>query len=73
MVTNLPFYSGKNFALGRSVPFWVMLVFVASFVFISSDPPVVLFILFIAYGLSGWVMWYLRARKAKSIRLKTKD
>ena len=39
MVTNLPFYSGKSFALGRSVPFWVILVFVAGFVFISSNPP----------------------------------
>ena len=73
MVTNLPFYSGKSFALSRSVPFWAMLVVVASFVFISSDPPVVLFILFIAYGLSGWVMWYIRARKAKSIRIKDKE
>lgn len=71
MVTNLPFYSGKNFALGRSVPFWVMLVFVASFVFISSDPPIVLFILFIAYGLSGWVLWYLRAQKAKQIKRRS--
>src|SRR5690606_633693 len=42
MVSNAPFYSGKSFALGRSVPFWTILVVVAAFVFISSDPPVVL-------------------------------
>ena len=60
MVTNLPFYSGKSFALGRSVPFWVILVFVAGFVFISSNPPVVLFGLFIIYGLSGWGVWAKR-------------
>ena len=54
MVSNAPFYSGKSFALGRSVPFWVMLLFVLLFVFVSSDPPIVLFSLFIVYGLSGW-------------------
>lgn len=67
MVTNLPFYSGKSFALGRSVPFWVILVFVAGFVFISSDPPVVLFSMFIIYGLSGWGVWLWRYKRARSL------
>jgi CDP-diacylglycerol--serine O-phosphatidyltransferase len=69
MVTNLPFYSGKSFALSKSVPFWVILVFVAGFVFISSDPPVVLFALFIVYGLSGWGVWLFRIRKAKKLSM----
>jgi CDP-diacylglycerol--serine O-phosphatidyltransferase len=67
MVTNLPFYSGKSFALGRSVPFWVILVFVAGFIFISSNPPVVLFGLFIVYGLSGWGVWLWRKRRARQL------
>jgi CDP-diacylglycerol--serine O-phosphatidyltransferase len=67
MVTSLPFYSGKSFALGRSVPFWVILVFVAGFIFISSNPPVVLFGLFIIYGLSGWGVWLWRKRRAKQL------
>jgi CDP-diacylglycerol--serine O-phosphatidyltransferase len=66
MVSNLPFYSGKSFALGRSVPFWAMLVFVAVFVFISSNPPVILFGLFIAYGLSGWGVWLWRWHRAST-------
>jgi CDP-diacylglycerol--serine O-phosphatidyltransferase len=66
MVSNLPFYSGKSFALGRSVPFWVMLVFVAVFVFISSNPPVILFGLFIVYGLSGWGVWLWRWQRASA-------
>jgi CDP-diacylglycerol--serine O-phosphatidyltransferase len=45
------------------VPFWVILVFVAGFVFISSDPPVVLFALFVIYGLSGWGVWLWRWRR----------
>jgi CDP-diacylglycerol--serine O-phosphatidyltransferase len=67
MVTNAPFYSGKSFALGRSVPFWVILVVVAAFVFISSDPPVVLFSLFVVYGLSGWVLWAWRWQRARRL------
>lgn len=64
MVSNAPFFSGKNFALGRSVPFWGILLVVAVFVFVSSDPPVVLFGLFVLYGLSGWVLWAWRWNRA---------
>jgi len=67
MVSNAPFYSGKTFALGRSVPFWVILVLVAVFVFVSSDPPVVLFGLFVVYGLSGWAVFLWRWRRARRL------
>lgn len=73
MVTNAPFYSGKNFALGRSVPFWAILVIVATFVFISSNPPVVLFALFLTYGLSGWLVWAWRIKRAKQLSFKSPD
>lgn len=71
MVSNAPFYSGKTFALGRSVPFWVILLVVMTFVFVSSDPPIVLFGLFILYGLSGWVIWLWRVRKAKRSKFRS--
>lgn len=70
MVSNAPFYSGKSFALGRSVPFWVILVLVAVFVFVSSNPPLVLFALFMVYGLSGWVVMAWRWRRAKKLLRK---
>jgi CDP-diacylglycerol--serine O-phosphatidyltransferase len=57
MVSSAPFYSGKNFQLGRSVPFWVMVVIVIGIFFVSSDPPIVLFSLFCCYALSGYVYW----------------
>lgn len=57
MVSNAPFYSGKSFQLGRSVPFWGMLLVVLAFVFVSTDPPIVLFSLFCVYALSGYVYW----------------
>lgn len=70
MVTNAPFYSGKSFALGRSVPFWVILVLVGVFVFVSSNPPVVLFGLFVVYGLSGWFIMAWRWRRARQLTRK---
>jgi len=68
MVSNAPFYSGKSFALGRSVPFWSILLVVAVFVFVSSDPPVVLFGLFVVYGFSGWVLWLWRWHRAYRLK-----
>jgi len=67
MVSSAPFYSGKTFALGRSVPFWSILLVVAAFVFVSSDPPIVLFGLFVIYGLSGWAGLLWRVRRARRL------
>ncbi len=67
MVSNAPFYSGKSFALGRSVPFWVILVVVGGFVVVSSNPPLALFGLFVVYGLSGWVVLVWRWRRARRL------
>lgn len=66
MVTNAPFYSGKALDVRYRVPFGVMVLVVVAFIAISSDPPIVLFGLFVLYGLSGYVFWAwstLRARR----------
>lgn len=73
MVTNAPFYSGKSFALGRSVPFWVLLVLVGVFIFVSSNPPIVLFGLFVVYGLSGWVVMAWRWRRARQLTRRRQE
>ncbi|GAB4481313.1 MAG: CDP-diacylglycerol--serine O-phosphatidyltransferase [Burkholderiaceae bacterium] len=72
MVSSAPFYSGKSFQLGRSVPFWGMLLVVLAFVFVSTDPPIVLFSLFCLYALSGyaywaWQWWHGRPNPAKPV------
>ena len=56
MVSNAPFYSFKDIYLRRSVPFIVIIGIVLLFVLVSSDPPVVLFSLFVLYGISGWAV-----------------
>jgi CDP-diacylglycerol--serine O-phosphatidyltransferase len=64
MVTNVPFYSFKEFNLKRAVPFWVVALFAAGLGVVSLKPSVMLFLLFLAYSVSGYVMWGL-GRRAK--------
>ncbi len=65
MVSNLPFYSFKDFNVRKSVPFVVIFLIALFFILISSYPPGVLFALFLAYALSGYVLYALRWRKNK--------
>ena len=60
MVSNVPFYSFKDINLKKSVPFFAVLGVVLFFVVVSSDPPLVLFSLFVLYGLSVYALWAWR-------------
>jgi CDP-diacylglycerol--serine O-phosphatidyltransferase len=60
MVSSAPFYSGKSFHVGRSVPFWVLVALIGLIFVVSSDPPIALFTLFCAYAFSGYVYWAWR-------------
>ena len=60
MVSNSPFYSFKDINFRRSVPFIVVVAIMLGFVAVSSDPPKWLFTMFVAYGLSGHVLWASR-------------
>ena len=62
MVTNLPFYSFKEFNVKRAVPFWVVAVFAAGLAIISLKPSIVLFLMVFAYGVSGYVLWSMGKR-----------
>lgn len=65
MVTNVPFYSFKDFSMRRSVPFVVLVAIALGIAVINIDPPSVLFGIFVAYGLSGYVIYGWR--KAKGV------
>lgn len=54
MVSSAPFFSGKSFHLGRSVPFWVMVAAIGVIFVVLLDPPIALFALFCCYALSGY-------------------
>ncbi|MCU0840328.1 MAG: CDP-diacylglycerol--serine O-phosphatidyltransferase [Thiobacillaceae bacterium] len=68
MVTNFRFYSGKDINLRKSVPFLVVVLIALSFVLIALDPPIVLFGLFLAYGLSGYVLSLHHWHKSRSTK-----
>jgi CDP-diacylglycerol--serine O-phosphatidyltransferase len=67
MVSNIPFYSFKGINFRRSVPFWAILLVALAMILISTHPPTVLFLLFVAYSLSGYVVWVWKRRRKRPI------
>ena len=72
MVSNAMFYSGKALDVRYRAPFGVMILVIIGFILVSSDPPVALFGLFVAYAISGYVFWVwqkigLRKKKASDM------
>ncbi|MGA8004769.1 MAG: CDP-diacylglycerol--serine O-phosphatidyltransferase [Burkholderiales bacterium] len=67
MVTNVPFYSFKDINLKKSVPFWAALAIVAALTVIATKPAVVLFLLVVAYSISGYVQWVLKGRPGRIV------
>jgi CDP-diacylglycerol--serine O-phosphatidyltransferase len=72
MVSNAMFYSGKALDVRYRAPFGVMILVILGFVLVSTDPPVALFGLFVAYAISGYVFWIwqkiaLRKKKASDM------
>lgn len=67
MVTNAPFYSFKVVGSKRTVPFVVLVAVMLAIAFIALDPPRVLFGIFCAYGLSGYVIYAWRKTQGKPV------
>lgn len=65
MVSNVPFYSFKDINLRRSVPFWAVLLIAFAMILISSNPPMILFLLFVAYSFSGYAVWLGKWRRSR--------
>jgi CDP-diacylglycerol---serine O-phosphatidyltransferase len=65
MVTNAPFYSFKVVGSRRTVPFIVIVAIALGIAVVALDPPNVLFAVFCAYGLSGYVVYGWRKMKGK--------
>jgi CDP-diacylglycerol--serine O-phosphatidyltransferase len=60
MVTNVPYYSFKDFGGRRSVPFAVLVLVALLIAIISIEPATLLFVLFVGYALSGYVVYVWR-------------
>jgi CDP-diacylglycerol--serine O-phosphatidyltransferase len=66
MVSNFPFWSGKNINLRKSVPFIVVIALALAFALAALYPPGVFFGLFVCYALSGYVLSFWRWRRRKA-------
>jgi CDP-diacylglycerol---serine O-phosphatidyltransferase len=68
MVTLVPFYSFKDLSLKKSVPFIVIVgIALAIALVASTHPPTILFGLFFAYGLSGYILLIIRKARGKKV------
>ncbi len=65
MVTNVPFYSFKDFHVKKSVPFVVIVLIALGIAIINIDPPTVIFGLFVLYGFSGYFIYVWRKAKGQ--------
>jgi CDP-diacylglycerol--serine O-phosphatidyltransferase len=68
MVSNISYYSFKEFNFKNRVPFVALLLVVLVYVFASIDPPKALFLVFLCYALSGPFLTLVRLRKKRRIR-----
>jgi len=67
MVTNAPFYSFKVVGGRRTVPFVVIVAIALGIALVALHPPVALFSLFCAYGISGYVVYAWRKMQGKPV------
>lgn len=66
MVSNIPYSSFKELDFKEHVPFITILIGVLAYIFISIDPPSVLFACFTVYGLSGPFLLLIKRKKTKA-------
>ncbi|MFK8067675.1 MAG: CDP-diacylglycerol--serine O-phosphatidyltransferase [Gammaproteobacteria bacterium] len=73
MISNVRYNSFKSIDLKGKVPFVHILAVVLVFVLVSLEPPSVLFMLFMAYALSGPVMTLFQLKKHRARRSNSED
>lgn len=73
MVSNVRYYSFKELDLKGKVPFVAVLAIVLVFVFISIDPPWVLFGFFLLYALSGPIMTLVLLQRRRRERRESRE
>lgn len=66
MVSNISYYSFKDFSLTRRVRFTMVLPVLLIFVAVAINPPLVLFLVFLLYTASGPLVSFMRWRRRKT-------
>jgi len=73
MVSNIRYHSFKEFDCKGKVPFFVMVIVMLGFALILFQPPLVLFLLFLAYAIAGPVHTLTQLRKHRQERKTMQD
>ena len=76
MVSNIAYMSFKDINFRQKIPYIMLFVISLAISFISFDPPKVLFIFFLFYGLSGPGLYFFRRFKRSKLNpndISTKD
>lgn len=66
MVSNVKYHSFKDFDIKNKVPHAAVLIMILVFALVAIDPPKVLFAIFMAYTLSGPILWFQRRGKKQA-------
>ena len=70
MVSNIRYHSFKQFDFRNKVPFVSILIVVLIFVFIASEPSLVLFVMAVGYASSGPILTLIQLRRRHMIRTR---
>ncbi len=69
MVTNVPFYSFKDVSFKNSVPFIVIVAIALMIALVTYHPPLVMFVIFCVYGISGYGVYCWKRLKGKPVSM----
>ena len=69
MVTNIPYYSFKDAGMAKSVPFVSLVVVVLLLAVVSIEPATMLFLIFVLYSISGYVIYAWRRAKGQQVSI----
>ena len=69
MVTNIPYYSFKDFGGRRSVPFVILVAAALLIAVVAIEPATMLFLIFLVYALSGYVIYAWRRAKGEQVSI----
>ena len=69
MVTNIPYYSFKDIGGAKSVPFVSLVVVALLMAVVSIEPATMLFLIFVVYSISGYVIYAWRRAKGQQVSI----
>ena len=68
MVSNIRYHSFKEFDIRGKVPFISLVIMMLGFALLLWHPPLVLFLLFLSYAVSGPVLTLIQLRRRRAAR-----